>query len=107
MTSIKNCSQAETISRKPRTKSVIARVMSGESFRIMNDKTMGFSYRFEREESGDFTFYINNLLVGVCRESSFFPMGFVITLNMLGEVRNHSVLCDDIRFSSVKGGVQC
>lgn len=102
----KNC-PAQTIKEQPKAKRTIDRVMGGERFRITTDR-MGFTYRFQKEDSTHWSFYINNLLVGVCNAGSFFPLGFAINLRMLGNVITHSVLCDDIRFyEELKGGALC
>lgn len=76
---------------------VIDRVMRGERFRITTDR-FGLTYRFEREDSIHYTFYINDLLAGVTTQGAFLPIGFALTLGVLGQPTHFSVLRDDIRF---------
>lgn len=101
MLSSKNESPVQTINGlKERTS--IDRVMAGEPFRIHNDR-MGFTYRFEREDGGFFSFYINNLLAAVASRSSFMRLGFVIHVRMLGSLQTYSVMSEDITFCNRSG----
>lgn len=114
----KNFSQAQAIKERTITRNaIIARVMRGERFRLRTDR-MAFTYRFEREDDIHFTFYINNMLVGVTTQGAFQDMGFVLSLRVLGEPTVFTVLRDDIRFIdepatlpfltiSRKGGAVC
>ena len=112
-----NASPAPTVTERTITRNaIIARVMRGERFRLTTDR-MAFTYRFEREDEAHFTFYINNMLVGVTTQGAFQDMGFALSLRVLGQPTIFSVLRDDIRFAddtpaafltfSPKGGAVC
>ena len=94
----KNYSPAPTKNeRRNNINPVIDRVMRGERFRLTTDR-FGLTYRFEREDSIHYTFYINDLLAGVTTQGAFLPIGFALTLGVLGQPTHFSVLRDDIRF---------
>lgn len=111
----KNYSPAPTKNeRRNNINPVIDRVMRGERFRLTTDR-FGFTYRFEREDSIHYTFYINDLLAGVTTQGAFLPAGFVLSLSILGQPTHFSVLREDIRFVEEfaainfiqKGGAVC
>ena len=116
----KNCSPAPTITEQTANINpvrekwgafadrIMRRVMDGERFNVKGDR-MGFTYRFERENADAYTFFLNNLLVGVMSRRAFFKEGFVITLNVLGDVHRFQVLVEDIRFitDNEEGGARC
>ena len=83
--------------RRTNINPVIDRVMRGERFRLTTDR-FGLTYRFEREYQIHYTFYINDLLAGVTTQGAFLPIGFALTLGVLGQPTHFSVLRDDIRF---------
>lgn len=115
MYSSKNYRPAPTKNERRNTiNPVIDRVMRGERFRLTTDR-FGLTYRFEREDSIHYTFYINDLLAGVTTHGAFLPIGFALTLGVLGQPTHFSVLRDDIRFveefaainSIQEGGALC
>lgn len=106
----KNYSQAQAIKEQSDLKlRAMERVMAGEEFTIIKDRWPR-KYRFIYRNDLFNLVIVGGTVLGRCDTGAFFPSGFAVRVNMLGESTCFSVLTQDISFVSdanQKGGAVC
>lgn len=110
MTYSKNYSQAQAIKEQSDLKlRAMQRIMAGEEFTIAKDR-FPRKYRFIYRNDLFNLVMVGGAVLSRCDTGAFFPSGFAVRVNILGDSNCYTVLTEDIRFVSdanQKGGAVC